>query len=119
MITKDERRKINKRNKGRSYSTEKAAENLFCSERVGTMGHEDNYNRIFSIETKTSQDPPKSIQSWMDQAIKNCGEGKVPLVYLHKLSQTRDKDWVVMQVGDFRRVFEKLLELSDPRKTLL
>lgn len=114
MLTKEERSKIVRRNRRRSYDSEKAAEHLFKARRVGTMGGEDAFNRTFSIETKSFQSPPKALQDWMEQAQRNCPENRMPMVYLHKMRQKRDEDWVIMKVGDFKKVFEKLLELSDP-----
>ena len=116
MLTKKQKSRIAKRNRERSYSNEKAAEQLFHGFRIGTMGKEDVMHNTFSVEAKTYQDPPKSIQSWMGQAIRNAPENRVPIVYLHKLRQRREQDWVIMRVCDFLEMFAKILEEGDPKK---
>ena len=114
MTTKS---RVAKRNRERAYRTEKAAEVLFKSRRVGTMGREDNFNLLFSIEAKDRQNPPKTIIKWIEQAEANCPEGRIPMVYLHKTNQRRERDWVIMRVKDFKAAFDKLLE--DRKSTLL
>lgn len=118
MLSKEERKKINRRNRNRSYSSEKAAELLFRAKRISILGGEDLEHLLFSVEVKSRQLPPKWLEDWMTQAEDNCPENRVPLVYMHEISKRRDEDLVFMRVKDFRKVFQRLLELGDPRKTI-
>jgi hypothetical protein len=47
-------------------------------------------------------------EGWMQQAEKNCPEGKVPIVIFHLKRKSYDKDIVMLRINDFKDAVGKV-----------
>lgn len=89
---------INK-NRRIGKDSEKAIANLFNGKRVGILGEEDVSTEKFSIEVKCRK---KFVGSkWMQQAIKNNKNEKIPLVIIHEKNKEHLRDYVLISLKDF------------------
>ena len=88
-----------RKNRQRGKRNEKVLANLMGAERVGIFGGEDGRDEMFSIEMKSRK--MFVGQKWMDQAVTNCPEGKIPLVALHVMGQRRMSDLVMVRLSDW------------------
>jgi len=88
---------------GRAYQ-QKMAKRL-GGKSVGTIEGQDIEHAIWSIECKKR----KSFvgQSFMDQAVRNCPEGKTPLVIVHVTGQRHESDLVMMRLKDWEDLYGK------------
>lgn len=88
-----------RRNRQRGKRNEKALAKLMNAERVGIFGKEDGRDEMFSMEWKSR----KTFvgQKWMEQAVTNCPEGKIPLVTVHVTGQRRMNDLVMVRLCDW------------------
>ena len=78
--------------------------------RAGAVGKEgpDVLHPRLAPEVKERRGKPwVGLHKFMEQAIRNCPEGKVPLVVLHTLGESHDDDLVVMRVGDWLSTIKK------------
>ena len=66
---------------------------------VGTIEPQDGSHEIWSIEVKKRATFIGS--TFMAQAIKNCPEGKTPLVVVHVKGQRHNEDLVMLRLKDF------------------
>ena len=98
-MEKSEKAKIANRNRKRGRNYEKQVAERFKGHKQGLYGGEDVATEIFSIEAKTRK--KFTGQGFMQQAISNCPEGKVPLVVVHVVGQRMPNDLVMMRMGDF------------------
>ena len=98
-VNRSEKIKIANRNRKRGKSYEKKLSERFKGYRQGIYGGEDVATEIFSIEAKTRK--KFAGQQFMEQAIANCPNDKVPLVVVHIISQRTANDLVMMRLGDF------------------
>jgi hypothetical protein len=71
------------------------------AENVGTLGGEDLKHSIFSYEIKNRV--RSTIHSFMEQCIKNCPTGKIPVVIVHKHKDSHNKDLVCMSLKDWEQ----------------
>ena len=65
--------------------------------------HEDCSHPLFSIECKhrSRRNYPARVRDSFEQARRNAGEGKIPLLAIHLAGEVRGNDLVVMRRGDF------------------
>lgn len=78
---------------------------LLGGKNVGTIEGQDISHKIFSGESKHRK---KFVgQTIMNQAIKNCPVGKIPIAIVHILRQTHDTDIVMIQMKDFLELVRK------------
>ena len=94
------------RKRGRKYEKELAER--FQGLRQGLYGGEDVAAGPWSIEAKTRK--KFTGQAMMEQAIRNCPEGKCPIVVLHIIAQRHSEDIVMMRLGDFEDWWGKVKE---------
>jgi len=89
---------------GRAYQ-QKMAKRL-GGKSVGTIEGQDIEHPYLSIECKKR----KSFvgQSFMDQAVRNCPEGKTPVVIVHVTGQRHESDLVMMRLKDWEDWYGEL-----------
>jgi hypothetical protein len=90
-------RAINNRQRGKN--TERAIAKRLGGKRVGILGYEDVQHPLFSIEVKSRV--RFSGEGFMEQAIRNCPEGKTALVIVHIAGKHHSNDFVMMRLRDF------------------
>ncbi|MBW8001689.1 MAG: hypothetical protein FVQ80_06665 [Planctomycetes bacterium] len=100
MASKRDRQvKVVKRNRKRGRRNEKVTAEAMGFDLKGLYGGEDAKSESFSAEYK---DRKKFVGfGWMEQAIRNCPSGKIPLVVIHITHQRRSKDLVMMRLSDW------------------
>ena len=87
-------------NRTRGKSTERAIANKVGGTRLGLLGKEDVDAGPFSIEVKDRK--TFAGTSFMEQAVRNCREGKTPLVVVHVTGKRHDGDLVMMRFKDWQ-----------------
>jgi len=92
----------------RGKDNERALAKRLKGNRVGLLGMEDISHPLFSIEVKTRKGLPKFLVKCYAQAKANCPKNKTPLVILHQLNSRREKDLVIMSLGDFEDFLGKV-----------
>jgi len=105
-MTKKSKRQIAMDNRRRGRENEKICAELMGQTRYGLYGGEDGFDSVFSAEYKSR----KKFVGWgfMEQAVKNCSEGKVPMVVVHVTNQRRTNDLVMLRRCDFEDWYGKL-----------
>lgn len=86
-------------NRQRGKNTERAIAKRIKGRRVGILGREDIQHELWSIEVKSRV--KFSGEGFMQQAIRNCPQGKTPLVVVHIHGRQHSKDLVIMKMKDF------------------
>lgn len=87
------------RNRNRGKRTEKAIAKITGGKRLGILGRDDVQAGAFSIEVK---DRVSFVgATFMQQAIRNCPEGKTPLVIVHQTGSRHTDDIVLMRLADW------------------
>ncbi|MBF0488764.1 MAG: hypothetical protein HQK98_11460 [Nitrospirae bacterium] len=86
-------------NRKRGKSAERAVAKRLDGKRIGIMGGQDVEHPLFSIEVKSRK--AFVAGDWMSQAVRNCPDGKTPLVVVHVSGQRHNEDMVIMRMGDF------------------
>lgn len=72
---------------------------------MGTIEGQDIEHSVFSVETKHRK---KFVgNTFMNQAVKNCPAGKVPLVIVHELRQLFDNSLVMIRLKDWEEWYGK------------
>lgn len=93
-------------NRQRGKRTERAIAKQLNGTRRGIMGGHDVDAGPFAIEVK---DRVRFIgSSFMDQAVRNCPNGKRPLVVVHETGKRHDGDLVMIRLKDWIDWFGKL-----------
>ena len=99
LSKKEKKIKTVKGNRKRGRRNEKVLAEKRGFDLKELYGGEDATTKAFSAEFK---DRAKFVGSgWMDQAVRNCPDGKTPVVVVHITNQRRMKDIVMMRVGDW------------------
>jgi hypothetical protein len=82
---------------------EKKYEELFGGLRVGTLGKEDVFHHIYSVECKEMQDDKgmKKLTGFWEQCTGNAKD-KVPILAMHFLGTRYEDDLIVMRASDFK-----------------
>lgn len=93
---------MSRKNRQRGKSLERFIAKDLGGRRVGLLGMVDVEAGDYSIETKERKKMPKFIMDSMLQATKNKIGGKLPIVILHELNQSHEKDIVVMWYKNFK-----------------
>lgn len=73
---------------------------------VGTLGGEDGKHPIFSAELKKC----KAFRgnAFMEQAIRNCPNEKVPMVVVHTTGRNHNDDLVIIRLRDFEDLYGRV-----------
>jgi hypothetical protein len=73
---------------------------------VGTIEGQDVEHPLYSIECKKR----KAFigQKFMEQCVRNCPRGKIPLVIVHVTNQRHEDDFVMMRLADFEERFKNI-----------
>lgn len=87
-------------NRQRGKRTERAIARITGGQRLGLLGKEDVDAGPFSIEVKDRK--TFAGTSFMEQAVRNCREGKTPLVVVHVTGKSHDGDLVMMRFKDWQ-----------------
>ena len=104
-MTEEQRKRVN-RNKAQGRKVQSKFAKMLGGKSVGTIEGQDIEHSLFSGETKHRK---KFIgNTFMDQAVKNCPEGKTPLVIIHTLNQRFKNSLVMMKYSDWEEWFGKL-----------
>lgn len=98
----DTKADIARRNRRRGKRVQKRIAKEMDARNVGIFGGEDAEHPIFSIEAKSKK--VFSGIKFIEQAEKNCPEGKIPIVVLHMVGKSYDKDIVMIRINDFKRL---------------
>ena len=88
-------------NRDRGKRTERAVAQALSGKRIGTMCGEDVMHDNYSIECKSRKQFVAA--GWMEQAIRNNKDGKVPMVVVHVHGQRREGDFVILRISDFNK----------------
>lgn len=94
------------KNRQRGKNTERVLAKRLNGKRVGIFGREDILCPLWSIEVKTRQ--RFSGEGFMMQAVRNCPEGKTPLVIVHLHGRRHCGDFVIMRLRDFEDYLGKI-----------
>jgi len=112
---------------GRGYQSKMARR--LGGKSVGTIEGQDIEHPVFSFECKKMAELPgilcrkaksrdekkkgqlKDAGHWT-QCLKNCPEGKIPLLLMHQTGMRHEDDLVVLRLEDFER-------LVDPKKLVI
>jgi len=89
-----------KMNRARGKRTEQALAKRLNGKRLGLLGNEDVSAGPFSVEVKSRA--AFVGMSWMEQSVRNCREGKTPLVIVHLTGKRHDGDLVLMRLKDWQ-----------------
>jgi hypothetical protein len=87
------------KNRQRGKRAEKAIAERLGGKRVGVLGDEDVQHPLFSIEVKSRQ--RFAGEAFMQQAIRNCQGGKIPIVVVHISGRYHGNNLVMMRLKDF------------------
>jgi hypothetical protein len=72
---------------------------------MGILGKHDVETWMFGIEVK---DRKKCvINSWMEQAVRNCPKGKTPMLVIHITNKGHEEDLVCLRMPDWKEVMPK------------
>ena len=74
---------------------------------VGTIEGQDVEHPLFSIECKKRK--AWAGVAFMEQCVRNCPEGKTPLVIVHVTGQRHENDQVIMRFSDFEEWHGKVM----------
>lgn len=86
-------------NRRRGKRTEAAIAKRLGGKRLGILGNDDVQAGLFSIEVK---DRVKFVGTgFMAQAVRNCPEGRTPLVIVHTTGTRHEGDLVMMRMTDW------------------
>lgn len=86
-------------NRMRGKAAERDVAKRLGGKRIGIMGGEDVTTNDWSIEVKSRQSCV--VCNWMNQCIRNCPDGKTPMVVLHIHGKRHDQDLVVLRMRDY------------------
>ena len=100
------KRQVALANRRRGRKNEKICADLMGHELKGLYGGQDGFDKVFSAEYK---DRKKFVgQGFMDQALKNCPDGKIPMVVVHVTNQRRMNDLVMLRRSDWEDLYGKI-----------
>lgn len=88
------------RNRKRGKDTERALAKLLNAKRIGILGSEDLSHPIFSYEVKSRK--AFVALDWLEQAKRNCPEGKTPVLVVHVNGRNHNKDCVIIDLDTWR-----------------
>ena len=91
---------MTKLNRQRGKRTERKTAELLGGQRVGILGGEDVQHDKYSIECKDLG--RCAVVKYVEQAERNCPEGKTPLTVIHIRGKLRENDLVIMRMKDFQ-----------------
>jgi hypothetical protein len=100
---------IARKNRRRGKQFQWKAAKLLGGKNVGGLGGEDVEHIDYSIEAKSRASFVG--KNWMEQAEKNCPEGKIPLVLIHIRKDRHEDDLVMMRLKSFQK-----LKLEDKKR---
>lgn len=87
-------------NRQRGKNTERSLAKLLNAQRVGIMGKEDLNHPVFSYEVKSRQS--FAALPWLEQAERNCPEGKTPAFVVHVRGKRHQRDCVIVSLQAWR-----------------
>lgn len=91
---------MSNRNRQRGKEAERAVAKLLGGKRRGVLGGEDVEHPILSVEVKSRE--RFVAKGWMAQAIRNCPEGKVPVVIVHQRNSPYKDALVIVPLEEFK-----------------
>jgi hypothetical protein len=86
-------------NRTRGKNTERAIAKIVGGKRIGTLCGEDIQHDDYSIEVKNRV--KSTAHGFMAQAIRNCPQGKTPMVIIHKHGDLHGNDLVCVRLKDW------------------
>ncbi|BCG46830.1 hypothetical protein GEOBRER4_n1644 [Citrifermentans bremense] len=95
-----------KRNRQRGKENEKVLAKIMNGDRKGLLGGEDISAGPWSIEAKSRV--KSTAHTFMSQAVRNCPNGKAPMVIIHLHNSRRDNDLVCVRLSDWREMYGNL-----------
>jgi len=94
-------------NRQRGKAHQKVTAKDFNGLDIGIKGGEDIYHKTFSIECKSCL---RFVgEKWMNQAIENNKQKKVPIVVVHIKNKSYHNDYVIVSKKDFLNIFESVV----------
>jgi hypothetical protein len=94
------------RNKRQGKAVQKKVVESFGGVNIGTLGGEDGWHPIWSIEVKSCA--RFTGLKYMEQCEKNCKTGKTPLLIVHTTNMRHPEDLVIMRRRDWDDWFGKI-----------
>lgn len=98
-------------NRTRGKCTERALAKITGGKRIGIMGGEDIQHDTYSIEVKNRV--KSTAHKFMEQSVRNCPQGKTPLVIIHKHKDKHGDDLVCQKLRDFEAFNGELKGVTD------
>ena len=86
-------------NRDRGKRTERDLAKRLGGKRVGILGSEDISHDWASFEVKNRV--KSTVHGFMEQCTRNCPQGKVPIVIVHKHGERHGNDLVCMKLVDW------------------
>ncbi len=88
------------KNRRRGKAAERSLARLLNAQRIGILGKEDLSHPLFSYEVKSR----KSFVAldWLNQAERNCPEGKMPALVVHVNGKNHQRDCVIVSLQTWR-----------------
>jgi len=100
---------MSKKNRQRGKDYEKWVASYFKGRRVGILGNEDVDLPCIGAECKERERLPAFIRKCMSQAVMNCPDNKLPVVFLHELNKMHEGDVVLMPLPVFEVMYASYL----------
>jgi len=91
-----------KTNRRRGKNTERAVAKALNGTRLGLLGKQDVEAGKYSVEVKSRK--AFVAEGWMQQAERNCPQGKTPVVVVHLTNQHHKRDLVMMRFEDWQQL---------------
>lgn len=96
---------MSKKNRERGKRYERFIASDLGGRRVGILGDEDVSLEGISAECKERQKLPEFIKKCMAQALTNCADDKMPVVFLHEHNTLHSDDVVMMPYLAFKELY--------------
>ena len=92
-------------NRKRGKATERNIAKRVGGVRVGLLGNEDINHPEFSIEVKDRK--KFTGVKYLEQAERNCPDGKIPIAIVHVTRQCHGRDVVLVRLNDWQRLVKR------------
>ena len=103
------RKEVARLNRKRGSRNEKKITKLLNGERKGIFGGEDISANVGGVELSIEAKSRMAFigKKWIVQCIKNCPEGKMPIVIVHLHNTQHKDDLALLKMEDFIKLLEK------------
>lgn len=87
---------------------------LLGGRRVSILQSEDIEHPVLSIECTVQKQAkiPALVRNKYEQALRNCPEGKKPVVVMKEKNRNDLNSFVILSLGDFHEIFRRAYEMT-------